>query len=100
MERFLRKTYKLLCLTDNVGRSYNLTNLEGDTGGLNRLAFSLIRSGIAPFINKNVITIMDKVESICMSKSTFEKEIIDYKTSHIGINGLDHGLLATEVTIR
>ncbi len=95
-ERRLRRKYNLDCVTDRTSWEYNLDYLEGDTGGLNGLAVWFNK--ICGFkVLRKVITIADKIESMCIVKDYDKKFNLKLTPSHYHIDNLDHGIISVKI---
>lgn len=95
-ERYLRFKHKMECLTDKANRKYRMDYLEGDTGGLNYIAYKLYRYKVWYYIEK-IIKLVDKIESICIRKEMKEKLNLNIIPHHIEIDNMDHGMVYIEI---
>ena len=100
LERFLRRKHHLVSITDSAKRRYRIENLEGDSGGLNKLSTALIKKGIPQYIDKHILTLGDKVESICTLAEFIDEDRFTFKSFHEDIDHMDHGLLYSVINLK
>ena len=96
MEKLLRRLFNLNCVTDTINWRYKIENLEGDSGGANLFATWFRDIGGFRALRK-VITIADKIESMCIQKDKEKKLNLKITPKHRMIEKSDHGLLSITI---
>lgn len=98
IEEMNRKRFKIYELTQDLKNTYNVFNLESDSGGLNAVGAWIVRNKVFGPLALRIVNRKHKLDSICMSQRQLRK--VDYKTFDIDLPHLDHRIIGVEIGLK